>query len=242
MGTLKVATYNVNSIRSRLHIVLPWLRDRRPDVLCMQETKVKDGLFPVSAFGDEGYKVIFRGTSQYNGVAIASREAAETVMYGLADGGPADEDRLIAAVFSGITIVNTYVPQGREKDTPHFDYKLEWFRRLRNFFDHFESPAKPLIWCGDLNVAALEELEEPLAVLFLLVGGLLEDGRHLLIAFLPGPLGAVGVTVPGLRLAGEGGQQIAFGFGALQVHSRSPLKDGCLLTGCSPHTNNSPVG
>ena len=153
MGTLRVATYNVNSIRSRLHIVLPWLREHRPDVFCMQETKVEDGLFSVSAFADEGYKVIFRGTRQYNGVAIASLEAAEAVLHGLADGGPADEDRLIAAVFSGITVVNTYVPQGRKKETPHFTYKLEWFRRLRNFLDNSRSPAKPLIWCGDLNVA-----------------------------------------------------------------------------------------
>ena len=77
MGTFQIATYNVNSIRSRLHIVLPWLREHRPDVFCMQETKVEDGRFPVSAFADEGYQVIFRGARQYNGVAIASREEAE---------------------------------------------------------------------------------------------------------------------------------------------------------------------
>jgi exodeoxyribonuclease-3 len=153
MGTIRVATYNVNSIRSRLHIVLPWLREHRPDVLCMQETKVADEGFPVSAFADEGYQVIFRGAKQYNGVAIASLEKPESVLYGLADGGPADEDRLISAVFSGITVVNTYVPQGRDKETPHFAYKLEWYRRLRNFLDYSGSPEAPLIWCGDLNVA-----------------------------------------------------------------------------------------
>jgi len=153
MKSFRIATYNVNSIRSRLHIVLPWLREHRPDVFCMQETKVEDDLFPAAAFAAEGYQVIFRGAKQYNGVAIASRETPETVRYGLEDGGPADGDRLIAAVFSGITVVNTYLPQGREKETPHFAYKLEWFRRLRNFLDRSSSPATPLIWCGDLNVA-----------------------------------------------------------------------------------------
>ncbi len=90
MGTLRVATYNVNSIRSRLHIVLPWPREHRPDVFCMQETKVADGRFPVSEFAAEGYQVIFRGAKQYNGVAIASRETPEPVLHALADGGPAD--------------------------------------------------------------------------------------------------------------------------------------------------------
>lgn len=153
MGIFRVATYNVNSIRSRLHIVLPWLRLNRPDVFCMQETKVDDSQFPVQAFADQGYQVLFRGTKQYNGVAIASREKPESVRYGLGDGGPADEDRLIAAVFSGITVVNTYVPQGREKETVHFTYKLEWYRRFRDFLGRQASPATPLIWCGDLNVA-----------------------------------------------------------------------------------------
>ncbi len=153
MGTFRVATYNVNSIRSRLHIVLPWLRGHRPDVFCMQETKAADDNFPVAAFAAEGYRVTFRGTKQYNGVAVASREIPGKVLYGLPDGGPADEDRLIAAVYSDATIINTYVPQGREKDTPYFAYKLEWFQRLRRFFDRFSSPDAPLIWCGDLNVA-----------------------------------------------------------------------------------------
>lgn len=156
MGTFRVATYNVNSIRSRLHIVLPWLREHHPDVFCMQETKAADDNFPVAAFAAEGYQVTFRGTKQYNGVAVASRETPEKVLYGLPDGDPADEDRLIAAVYSDATIINTYVPQGREKDTPYFSYKLEWFQRLRRFLDRFSSPDVPLIWCGDLNVAPSE--------------------------------------------------------------------------------------
>ena len=153
MGLFRIATYNVNSIRSRLHIVIPWLREQRPDVLCMQETKVDDGKFPRADFEAAGYRVVFRGAKQYNGVAVASLAKAEDVCFGLADGGPPDEERLIRGVFSGVTVVNTYVPQGRDRDSAHFTYKLEWFRRFRAFLEKTASPDKPLIWCGDLNVA-----------------------------------------------------------------------------------------
>jgi exodeoxyribonuclease-3 len=153
LKNFKIATYNVNSIRSRLHIILPWLKENRPDVFCMQETKVEDGKFPVGEFEDTGYGVIFKGEKRYNGVAIASLEKPEMVNSGLDDGDPPDKDRLIRCVFSGIHIINTYVPQGRERESPHFVYKLEWFRRLRDFLDKLYSPDEPLIWCGDLNVA-----------------------------------------------------------------------------------------
>ncbi|MDA8124553.1 MAG: exodeoxyribonuclease III [Deltaproteobacteria bacterium] len=153
MGTFRVATYNVNSIRSRLHIVIPWLQEQRPDVFCMQETKVGDEQFPQADFRAAGYHVTFRGAKQYNGVAIASKAPPTAVRYGLADGGPPDEDRLIAGVFDGITVVNTYVPQGREKDSDQFTYKLAWYRRLKRFFAAHYSPDQPLLWCGDLNVA-----------------------------------------------------------------------------------------
>ena len=153
MGTFRIVTYNVNSIRSRLHIIIPWLEEHRPDVLCMQETKVADDRFPLGEFQEAGYHTIFRGSRQYNGVAIASREEPETVEYGLPGNGPPDEDRLIAATFKGIRIVNTYVPQGRERETAQFAYKLAWFERLKNFFASRYPPEKPLIWCGDLNVA-----------------------------------------------------------------------------------------
>lgn len=156
MGIFRIATYNVNSIRSRLHIVIPWLGTHRPDVLCMQETKVADGKFPLDEFRAAGYHVTFRGEKQYNGVAIASREEPKEIRFGLSDGGPADEDRLIAAVFAGIQVVNTYVPQGRERETTHFSYKLAWFERLKQFFTRTYSPDTPVIWCGDLNVAPEE--------------------------------------------------------------------------------------
>jgi exodeoxyribonuclease-3 len=153
MESFKIATYNVNSIRSRLHIVIPWLRENLPDVLCMQETKVEDGQFPASAFEEIGYTAIFSGAKRYNGVAFAARKAPDGVIHGFTDDAAPDKDRLLAAVFSGVVVVNTYVPQGRDKDSDHFRCKLEWFRRLGAFFSSQWSPATPLVWCGDLNVA-----------------------------------------------------------------------------------------
>jgi exodeoxyribonuclease-3 len=153
MGIFKIATYNVNSIRSRLHIVLPWLKENRPDILCMQETKVDDALFPISEFTAAGYHVVFRGEKQYNGVAVASLHQPDGVFIGLSDDGPPDEARLIRTDFKGISIINTYVPQGRDRETTQFIYKLEWYRRFRNYLERFLSSDQPVIWLGDMNVA-----------------------------------------------------------------------------------------
>jgi len=151
-----IATYNVNSVRSRLHIIIPWLEKNLPTVFCMQETKVEDKKFPASDFEAVGYHVIFKGEKRYNGVAIASREEPGEVSYGFDDAGPEDGDRLICGVFAGIPVVNTYVPQGYDREDPRFQYKLQWFKRLKDYFGRKHSPAKPLLWCGDLNVAPEE--------------------------------------------------------------------------------------
>ena len=157
-----VATYNCNSIRSRLPLVLDWLAEHRPDVLCLQETKVPDPEFPAQALEAAGYHVVFRGGKGGAGVAIVSREEPEEVVFGLDDGGPPDEARLIRATVRGIPIVNTYVPQGRSPDHPMFQYKLEWLARLRDYFDSHFSPQEPLLWCGDFNVAPEEiDLHNP---------------------------------------------------------------------------------
>lgn len=119
----------------------------------MQETKVEDEKFPAGEFKEAGYNVIYKGGKSYNGVAVASLGKPEGVSYGLDDGGPSDKDRLIRGVFSGIPVLNTYVPQGRDRESLHFTYKLTWFKRLRDFLEKSYSSDKPLIWCGDLNVA-----------------------------------------------------------------------------------------
>ena len=148
-----IATWNVNSIRSRLHVVLPWLESVGPDVVCLQETKAQDHEFPVAAIEEAGYRAAFRGEKSYNGVAILSKTSIERVRCGFNDGGPSDEARLIVGEVSGVTIVNTYVPQGRDPEHEMFAYKLEWFARLRRFLESRFLPGDPLLWLGDLNVA-----------------------------------------------------------------------------------------
>ena len=151
--SFKVATFNANSIRARLDVVLAWIKAHRPDVLCIQETKVVDDLFPADVIEETGYHVVFRGEKAYNGVAIIARERPTQAGFGFGDGGPSDEARLISAKVGPIHIVNTYVPQGREIDHPMFQYKQEWFGRLRGYFDAHFTPRSRVIWTGDLNVA-----------------------------------------------------------------------------------------
>jgi exodeoxyribonuclease-3 len=152
-STLKVATYNANSIRTRLEQVLEWLGREQADVLCLQETKVQDNDFPAQPFQEAGYHVVFRGQKAHAGVAVVIREEPQQVSFGFDDGGEPDEPRLIRAVIGGIPVVNTYVPQGRSPDSEHFQYKLAWLARLRLLFERDYAPDEPLLWMGDFNVA-----------------------------------------------------------------------------------------
>ena len=151
---MKIATFNVNSIRARLEALRTWLRQHQPDAVCLQETKVQDAEFPRAPLAADGWHIACRGEKSYNGVALLSRAPADAVHFGLDDGGPADEARLLTARLNGITLVNTYVPQGRELTHAMYGYKLEWFRRLRRYFDRNFKPGNLVLWCGDLNVAA----------------------------------------------------------------------------------------
>lgn len=161
-GKLTLATFNVNSVRSRLGVLLPWLANQRPDVLCLQEIKCQDGDFPAAEFEKLGYQVAVHGQKSYNGVAIASREPLAAVGRGLADGEADEPARLISARVRGVHVVNTYVPQGRELGTEHFAYKLQWLARLRQFFEERYTPGQRLVWCGDMNVAPAElDLHDP---------------------------------------------------------------------------------
>lgn len=150
---LKVATFNVNSIRSRIDLVTDWLRRESPDILCLQETKVQDADFPVQPFYDAGYHVVFRGQKAHGGVAIVSREQPQEVAFGFDDGSEPDEARLIRATIGSVAVVNTYVPQGRDPESEHFRYKVQWLTRLRAFFERHYSPQQWLLWMGDFNVA-----------------------------------------------------------------------------------------
>ncbi|MBN1811662.1 MAG: exodeoxyribonuclease III [Anaerolineae bacterium] len=152
-NVLKVATYNANSIRARMGLILDWLGRESPDILCVQETKVQDKDFPAGPIEEAGYHVVFKGQKAHAGVAIISREESHEVAFGIDDGEEPDEARLIRAVIGGISVVNTYVPQGRDPESEHFRYKLCWFERLRAFFERHYTLDGLLVWVGDLNVA-----------------------------------------------------------------------------------------
>ncbi len=149
---MKVASFNVNSIRARLKIVLDWIEKESPDILCLQETKVPDDKFPQTAFDGINYFSIFRGEKSYNGVAILSKTPMENVYIGF-DENNSEGPRLIAATVNEIPIVNTYIPQGFNPFSEKFRFKLDWFHRLYDYFFQRFQPDKPLLWMGDFNVA-----------------------------------------------------------------------------------------
>jgi exodeoxyribonuclease-3 len=150
---MKIATYNVNSIRRRLPIVLEWLDRNQPDVMCLQETKVSDDQFPLLELRATGYHVTYRGHKGYNGVATLTREEPESVLHGLTEGPDVEDDRILLTVVKGLPVLNTYVPQGHKIDTDRYAFKLEWFGRLRRYFTERLDSSKPAVWVGDLNVA-----------------------------------------------------------------------------------------
>ena len=150
---MKIATFNANSIRARLPILLAWIDQQEVDVLAVQETKVQDSDFPEAQIRDAGYEVVFSGQNSYNGVAIISRYPIHDVRVGFEDGESPDKSRLLEARVGPITVVNTYVPQGREIDHEMFIYKCRWVERLRTYFDERFSKDDPVVWLGDMNVA-----------------------------------------------------------------------------------------
>ncbi|MDQ6700442.1 MAG: exodeoxyribonuclease III [Acidobacteriota bacterium] len=150
---MKIATYNVNSIRKRLPIVLEWLRLHQPDVMCLQETKVQDVDFPIDALRDAGYYSSFRGMKGYNGVATLTRQKPERVVHGLHEGADNEDVRILQTVVGGIPVINTYVPQGYSIKSEKYVFKLEWFERIHRYFEKHLDAAKPAVWLGDLNVA-----------------------------------------------------------------------------------------
>jgi exodeoxyribonuclease-3 len=151
---MKIATYNVNSIRIRVDTILAWLQQHRPDVLCLQETKCEDQAFPALILQSSGYHVQYRGMKSYNGVAVLTRTPPDAVFYGFDDELPEIDDvRLMRVVFKGIPVINTYVPNGFKINTPQHQYKLNWYARLKTYFQQYLSPEQPALWCGDMNVA-----------------------------------------------------------------------------------------
>jgi exodeoxyribonuclease III len=155
---MQIATWNVNSVRTRLGIVTDWLQRQPVDVLCLQETKVTDDLFPRSAFTDIGYEVYISGQKSYNGVALISRQPLTNVSVGFAGvlGAAAvddldDQKRVITGQIGDISIVNLYVPNGSEVGSEKYQYKLRWLELLQKYLA--AQSDKLLCVCGDFNVA-----------------------------------------------------------------------------------------
>lgn len=155
VGAVRVATWNVNSVKQRVPRLLPWLDQRSPDVLCLQETKLSDAAFEEllgAELAGRGYLVALHGEAQWNGVAILSRVGLEDVVVGLqgAPGFPHPEARAVAATCGGIRVHSVYVPNGREPDSDHYRYKLAWLAALREVL---AAGGQDAMVCGDMNIA-----------------------------------------------------------------------------------------
>lgn len=150
---MRIATWNVNSVRARLDHVRRYLELRQPDCLCLQETKVIDREFPEDTFRADGYYTVRTGGPSYNGVAILARECPTDVTIGLDGAAPEDSKRLIAATVSGLRVLSAYVPNGKALDSPAFTEKLEWLRNLRRTLDCESVRGLPIVLGGDFNIA-----------------------------------------------------------------------------------------
>jgi exodeoxyribonuclease III len=156
---MRIATWNVNSVKQRVPRLLPWLDERSPDVVCLQETKLADDAF-IDLLGQElsrrGYEIAVHGEATWNGVAILSRAGLEDVVAGIegAPGFPGPESRAISATCGEIRVVSVYVPNGRIPGSEHYEYKLAWLAALRAMVA--EGPAATIV-CGDMNIAPTDD-------------------------------------------------------------------------------------
>jgi exodeoxyribonuclease-3 len=156
---VRIASWNVNSIKQRVPRLLPWLDEREPDVVCLQETKLADDAFGElvgEALADRGYAFAAHGEPTWNGVAILSRAGLEDVVKGLdgAPGFPHPEARAVSATCGAVRVVSVYVPNGRVPDSEHYRYKLSWLAALR---DVVAAGPEATVVCGDMNVAPTDE-------------------------------------------------------------------------------------
>ena len=160
---MKIATWNVNSLRVRLPHVLDWLGQHRPDVLCLQETKLVDADFPESDVRHCGYGVVYAGQKAYNGVAILSKTRASDVVTDL----PAQNDpqrRVLVATVNGVRVVNVYVPNGQQVGTDKYQYKLSWLENLEHYIREQLGVHRDLVLLGDFNIAPEEiDVHDPVA-------------------------------------------------------------------------------
>ncbi len=155
---MRIATWNVNSLKARLPRVEEWLGYARPDVLCLQETKLANSTFPALAFEGLGYESAHHGEGRWNGVAVLSRVGLEDVVAGFGDDEEPDpQARLVWATCGGVRVASAYVPNGRALDDDHYRYKLEWLERLRARLVADHDPSEALVIAGDWNIAPADD-------------------------------------------------------------------------------------
>ena len=155
---MRIATWNVNSLKARLPRVETWLAEAAPDVLCLQETKLADSVFPALAFHGLGYESVHHGEGRWNGVAILSRVGIDDPRPGWTDGGEPDPDaRIVWATCGGVRVASVYVPNGREVGHDHYRYKLAWLDRLRSHLVADHTPHDPVVVAGDFNIAPTDD-------------------------------------------------------------------------------------
>jgi exodeoxyribonuclease III len=155
---MRIATYNVNSINARMHILLRWLGETKPDVVCLQELKAPQENFPEQALKDAGYNAIWHGQKSWNGVAILARGKEISEVRRVLPGDPEDShSRYIEAMVDGVVIGCLYLPNGNPAPGPKFDYKLRWFERLTLHASELLASGAPVILTGDYNVMPTEK-------------------------------------------------------------------------------------
>jgi len=160
---MKIATWNVNSLRVRLPQVLEWLGGCPVDALALQETKLPDEQFPLEKLREAGYEAVFHGQKTYNGVALLSRRAATEVTRGL-PGAHDEQRRCLAATVNGVRIVCVYVPNGQSVDSDKYRYKLDWLARLRDYLEQELQRYPRLAVVGDFNIAPADaDVHDPAA-------------------------------------------------------------------------------
>ena len=150
---MKLVTWNVNSVRARGDRLLALLARDNPDVVCLQELKVTDDHFPVSALADMGYHAAVFGQRAYNGVAILARQPLTDITRGLGDIDEEAQARVIAATVGDLRVMSVYVPNGSQVNSDKFAYKMQWFKRLRALLQQHYQPTDKLVVAGDFNVA-----------------------------------------------------------------------------------------
>jgi len=150
---MRIATWNVNSVKARSERLMRWLDKHKPDVLCLQELKAEDAGFPLAEVQAAGYSAVLLGQRTYNGVAILSRSPTANVRAGLDDGVEDPQARFLSAEVEGLTFLSCYVPNGSEPTSDKFAYKLRWLERLLSYLERHHEKRERLVLCGDLNIA-----------------------------------------------------------------------------------------